>query len=299
MTHPPLQVFSDYATKHDGLTFTAAFISLNGVGERRRHATGFFWRRTGKVFLVTNWHVVAGINMMNGSSLSDGWCPESITVQYCERLSIVGAQTATSQREASVGTLDVSLYEEFHAPHWIQHKRTFQQGIDLVALEIKAVRSVLDRISCVNDWQYPQLYHFAGSEIFVLGHPLPRSSRDYGFAYPIWKRGSIASELLVPWDKRPAFLIDCRTSKGMSGSPVFSRVFGPAALGDGTILTENILTSEFMGVYSGRLIDDENNASLGLVWHRNLIDEILSEPQSGVRQWEPPLNPETASVYVS
>jgi hypothetical protein len=45
------------------------------------------------------------------------------------------------------------------------------------------------------------------------------------------------------------------------------------------------MTSEFMGVYSGRLFDDENNASIGLVWHRNLIDEMLAAPVAGSRDW--------------
>jgi len=68
---------------------------------------------------------------------------------------------------------------------------------------------------------------------------------------------------------------------------VFSgNAFGPAAYGDGSIHSDNILVSEFMGIYSGRLFDDENNASIGLVWHRNLIDQLLSEPVSGSRDWK-------------
>lgn len=88
-------------------------------------------------------------------------------------------------------------------------------------------------------------------------------------------------------EHEPAFLIDSRTSKGMSGSPVFARIFGTAPLANLTIRTENILTSEFMGIYSGRLFDDENNASIGLVWHRHLIDECLQSPAQGSRDWVP------------
>jgi hypothetical protein len=164
----------------------------------------------------------------------------------------------------------------------------FEWNVDIVAIELTD-QMLPDRSSvvCVNDYTYPRLYHFAGSEIFVLGHPLPQKDNKYPVPFPIWKRGSIASEIIVPWNMRPAFLIDSRTSKGMSGSPVFARIFGPAAYGDGTIHTEAILTSEFIGVYSGRLFDDENNASIGLVWHRNLIDQILDERACGTRDWIP------------
>jgi hypothetical protein len=161
----------------------------------------------------------------------------------------------------------------------------YEWNVDIVALDVTdklAEAGVL----CVNDYTYPRLYHFAGSEIFVLGHALPENTNAYPVPFPIWKRGSIASEIIVPWNMRPAFLIDSRTSKGMSGSPVFARVFGPAAYGDGSIHSDNILVSEFMGIYSGRLFDDENNASIGLVWHRNLIDQLLSEPVSGSRDWK-------------
>lgn len=55
----------------------------------------------------------------------------------------------------------------------------------------------------------------------------------------------------------------------------------------GQFTPDNIMVTEFMGVYSGRLFDDENNASLGLVWHRNLIDQLLDGPDSGSRDWQP------------
>lgn len=57
------------------------------------------------------------------------------------------------------------------------------------------------------------LYLTPGDELFVVGFP-----RDYGYTnvYPIWKRGTIASE-----PKFETFLIDATTRGGMSGSPVY------------------------------------------------------------------------------
>lgn len=276
----------DYATKLDVLSLSACFLDLKGVGDEARQATGFFWRLGAKVFLITNWHVVTGMNMMDGTKIGLGWVPERLDVRYFERPLAANPSDPSAIREASIPKIVVPLYEDFHKPFWVQHSMSFEWSTDLVALELHNLPDA-SRAFCINDMTYEKHLHFAGSDIFVLGHALPERTSAYPVPFPIWKRGSIASEIVVPWNMRPAFLIDSRTSKGMSGSPVFARIFGPAPLADFTIRTENILTSEFMGIYSGRLFDDENNASIGLVWHRHLIDEMLRTPCPGSREWIP------------
>jgi hypothetical protein len=273
----------DYATAFDGQTFLVNFLDLRGVGTVPRQATGFFWRRVDKVFLVTNWHVVAGRNIFDGKNLdSQSWMPESILLRYFEK---IGEPDATGLRSNLIPSIKVPLYEDFHSPFWLQHPLTFEWNIDIVAIEIRLPDN--NNVRCVNDSVYPKHFHFTGNDVFVVGHALPERTNAYPVPFPLWKRGSIASDLNVPWNMRPAFLIDSRTSPGMSGSPVFSRIFGPVALADKTINYESIVSTEFMGVYAGRVFDDENTASLGLVWHRHLIDEILDAPSPGSREWVP------------
>jgi hypothetical protein len=282
-------ILPDYATRFDSLSLSACFLDLKGVGDTPRQATGFFWRHARRVYLITNWHVVTGLNIMDGTSMSAGWVPERIILRYFAKPTSQadGAGQMADWKSVSVPSTTINLFENFHQPHWVQHPMTLEWSVDLAAIELtEEMLPDPATVLCVNDREYPRLYHFAGSDMFVLGHALPERFNAYPVPFPIWKRGSIAGELIVPWNMRPAFLIDCRTSKGMSGSPVFSRVFGPAAHGDDTIQTHNILTSEFMGVYSGRLFDDENNASIGLVWHRNLIDQMLDAPGPGAREWK-------------
>jgi hypothetical protein len=274
-------VLPDYATRFDALSLSACFLDLKGVGDVPRQATGFFWRLSEKVFLITNWHVVTGLDMMNGKPIGNHWVPERIILRHFTK----GALQPNGWQSVTVPDINLPLFEDFHRPYWVQHPMAYEWNVDIVALDVTDKLAKGD-VVCVNDRTYPRLYHFAGGEIFVLGHALPENTNAYPVPFPIWKRGSIASEIIVPWNMRPAFLIDSRTSKGMSGSPVFARVFGPAAYGDGSIASDNILVSEFMGIYSGRLFDDENNASIGLVWHRNLIDQLLSEPVSGSRDWK-------------
>jgi hypothetical protein len=59
-----------------------------------------------------------------------------------------------------------------------------------------------------------------GSDVFILGFPL---LPEYSGKFPIWKRGSIATEYTIPYRDRETFLVDSTTKDGMSGSPVIFR----------------------------------------------------------------------------
>jgi hypothetical protein len=41
--------------------------------------------------------------------------------------------------------------------------------------------------------------------------------------------------------------------------------------------------SGFLGIYSGRLSDDDNVASIGIVWRKNVISELMERPAAGRR----------------
>jgi hypothetical protein len=69
----------------------------------------------------------------------------------------------------------------------------------------------------------------------------------------------------------------------MSGAPVVRQVFGPAPLADGSIKVDRIRSLELLGVYSGRLSEDDNVASIGIVWRKQLVDEMLANPATGRR----------------
>ncbi|MFH4113730.1 hypothetical protein WAI92_21810, partial [Acinetobacter baumannii] len=61
-------------------------------------------------------------------------------------------------------------------------------------------------------------------DAFILGYPLKLTG---GGNFPIWKRGTIATEYIVNLDYLPKYYIDTATTKsGMSGSPVFIQSTG-------------------------------------------------------------------------
>ncbi len=109
-----------------------------------------------------------------------------------------------------------------------------------------------------------------GLDVFVVGFPLSLTKQGL---FPIWKRGSVASEPKFLADELPIFLIDTATKEGMSGSPVFIRTRG-AILENGDMLGDGIHT-RFIGVYSGRYGKDKLEAQLGRAWHRMLIDQVI------------------------
>ena len=282
-----------FSTKIDQLSFSSCYLDLIGEGDESRHATGFLWRHGTQVYLVTNWHVVTGINILNGSFMKHGWCPKQLVIHFISKSNpfagtTIAGEQFTFDRGFDVGEASISLYEDFHNPFWIQHEATFDGSIDIAILPLdEKTIAGNPQIICVNDYKFESLFHSVGNDIFVIGHPLRSADTLYPVTLPVWKRGSIASELFIPWNMRPAFLIDVKTSGGMSGSPVIRRSFGPTIMADLSIADKMAVCSEFMGVYSGRLHDDDDNASIGLVWHRNLIDEIIANPSRGSREWRP------------
>ena len=110
-------------------------------------------------------------------------------------------------------------------------------------------------------------------DVFIVGFPLGLTYQD---VFPVWKRGSVATEPQLSINNLPVFLVDSTTRQGMSGSPVYLRTFGQCIHENGNVETTNGPTSRFVGVYSGRYgADDEEAAQLGRVWHQEVINEII------------------------
>jgi hypothetical protein len=116
------------------------------------------------------------------------------------------------------------------------------------------------------------------SDIFVLGYPLGIMKTTL---LPVWKRGSVATELDFDVNDLPCFVIDTATREGMSGAPVIARsiggysiIGGGQAMGTGTF-------NRFLGVYSGRYVGGIDEAHLGIVWKVAVIDQIIDDPTPG------------------
>ncbi|MGU7840101.1 hypothetical protein ACV22V_11595, partial [Burkholderia sp. AW33-5] len=125
----------------------------------------------------------------------------------------------------------------------------------------------------------------AGTDAFILGYPHGISG---GAHFPVWKRGSIASEPTANVDRLPKMLVDASTRRGMSGSPVFAHVEGmsfpegadPVAdFGEATFGS----TFQFMGCYSGSIGREPFEAQLGIAWKEEAITHIIDSRHVGPR----------------
>jgi hypothetical protein len=221
-------------------------------------ATGFIVEHQGKLFLVTNWHVLSGRNAETDKPLSStGGIPDEVRIAHHLKNRLGTWQFQGESLVASDGS-----------PLWLAHPAGSK--VDVAALELKNVRD--------NFQVYPFDLTLAGADIHpqpampisVIGFPL--GLRPNAF-FPIWKTGHIATDPDLDHGGRPAFLIDATTRNGMSGSPVVIRISGPymnsrseMMVGIGGVQTR------FLDIYSGRIHDD---AEIGCVWRPHVISELL------------------------
>lgn len=262
----PLQFRS---SKFDRLSFATTPIDILFGDQRLGHATGFFWRTPTSVWLITNWHCVTGNNPFTRQALMPNFSAPSKIAYYPMRLETVeDGQVHIPTRSR----IKQSLFEDDN-PIWRQHRDFEKLRVDVVALPIGEVEDSAS-IVCVNDYPRVQLFHHVGADLYVVGYPLDNFE---GWMPPFWKRGSFAGEPLLPMADRPLFPIDVLSTEGMSGSPVFRRVFGPRAAPDGsTISIDNIVATEFVGVYAGRLASKElDRVGIGYSWYGYLVDDIV------------------------
>lgn len=245
-------------------------------------ATGFYWKNDDRLFLVTNWHNVTGWDPLRDQALDakTGFIPTHVDVSFLHQ---AGGGNPDLLKRASY---KLELYDENGDPAWLEHP-VHGKAVDVIALEV-CLDDESIHTPALND--HDALVDFApglGDDVFVMGFPHGLSGAE-GLA--IWKRGSIATLPERDIDGLPKLLIDTATRKGMSGSPVLVRRSGlirqRGVKSDAPLADSDIIgTAEgFLGVYSGRVGDDELGVQLGLVWRAEVIDEII---RGGVRGKSP------------
>src|ERR1700745_1003615 len=87
-----------------------------------------------------------------------------------------------------------------------------------------------------------------GMEVFILGYPFEIKPP----AYPVWKRGSIASEPQLARLTTDYMLGETSSRPGMSGAPVIRRSWTNHMVEPGVVALVDTPLNRFIGVYSGR-----------------------------------------------
>lgn len=239
-------------------------------GERNiGQATGFFLKQEGRWFIITNWHVLAGRNPLNGQPN----IPTGATPDKCR------FYTASLGATKLIWTAHVvELGDPLNGnSNWLEHP-TEGQHVDIGVLplaqnSVGEAKDLLDPTG--ND---PNMFIDLGGELFLPGYPLGISAAG---KMAIWKRGSLASSLEFGEGITRSFYVDTATREGMSGAPCLAianwHYYAMDHETNKVSVVNRPMSWRLLGVYSGRKNPSDGfEAQLGLVWREKLIFEILS-----------------------
>lgn len=247
--------------------------------------------KTAPSFLITNYHALTCRDPKQPSMLLPN-CPDSPDTIELEVLS----------REGDFFIYRTVVCDEIATANstWIEHKDR-EKGVDLVAHKImlpsNALTIHLDQLGLDDEIGIE-----VSQDVFILGYPFDAEMQKF----PIWKRGSIASEPGYPVLGLPRILVDTASRPGMSGAPVFVRerndkvymskqqhdlmqaviegkakatewldTVDPFAL-DKT--RKRVSDFRFLGIYSGRVGLPDKDLQLGVVWTEKALMEMFKDP---------------------
>ena len=223
------------------------------------HATGFLWKIENQSYLVTNWHVVTAQDFFTRENLHDhGGRPNMLRARF----QIPG----TWEKQQ----YDIHIRDKEDNPLWLIHPGT---RVDIAVLPFTPNEPVIIGLYPLNVLANAELYIAIGMDVFILGFPFKIAPP----AFPIWKRGSIASEPDLARLTNGYMHVDTASRPGMSGAPVIHRSWWRHVTRPGAEVFDGAARTRFLGVYSGRVpVDHPHEAQIGLVWHASYIDEIIA-----------------------
>ena len=212
--------------------------------------TGFLWQEDDALFLITNWHNLSGRDPFTGKHISATAAePNQLRVWWNQKGNL-GSKFA----------IDHPIKDANGSALWSVHP-THKNQVDAVALPITLPPNA--EPYAINKMPADDLLLQVGMDVFILGYPFGISSGGF----PIWKRGSIASEPQLLEPARPVIFVDSASRPGMSGSPVIRRSWNSHAMANGSTAIGPGSATKIVGIYSGRLAtSDPNDPQLGLTW---------------------------------
>ncbi len=237
----------------ESLLLTTARVSTFNGKQLLTGASGFFFERDGRLFLVTSRHVVI----------------DTPSKHFPDRLEI---ELHTDEKNLTLSTgLSVLLYRD--------GKSVWRQGrdpggeIDVAVVEID--RKALPASVALRAFTPDHLQHTlgeveVGGSLLIVGFPL--GFHDALHHLPVVRQAAIASSFGIRFQGQGFFLTDARTHRGTSGAPVVMR----------TTATDP-LPWKLLGVHSARMDmgsrDLKVDESLGLncAWYADILMTLTSD----------------------
>lgn len=233
------------------LLTTARVLTFNG-DVALTNATGFFFQRDERLFLVTSRHVMF--------DPANGHLPTRVEVELH-----VDAENMTESVQFSI-----PLYDGDMKPLWRQGIDGAGQ-IDVAAIELERAAlppTVTYRAFTPHHLQDEYDEVDVGTSLIVVGFPL--GFHDTLHHMPVVRQAVIASSFGLRFQGHGYFLTDARTHRGTSGAPVVMRMADPSTAPDD-------LPWKLLGVHSARLdagnMDMQVDEILGLncAWYADIL----------------------------
>lgn len=174
---------------------------------------------------------------------------------------------------------EYALLNDHEEQLWLDINGPGGKVLDIAALPLKTdsefayVTDLEDRVVTFRGSANPDAHRLrlsTGEQVSVIGFPFGyRSMHDL----PVWATGTTASEPDVDHTEG-TFLIDCRSRKGQSGSPVFAKRFVNMPLeGENQDFVQPGLVAHcFLGLYTGRLRQDSD---IGIVYRPSKLRALV------------------------
>jgi S1-C subfamily serine protease len=250
------------------LFLTTAQVTTFFGTQELTHASGFFFEREDRLYLVTSRHVF--------QDLASQHQPDRLEV------------------DLHLDTADLTQSVRFSVPLFRDGDALWHQGrdacgdIDVAVIQLERAQLPLSVVLQAFTAQHlTQSFSEveAGESLLVVGFPL--GFHDVRHHLPVLRHAVMASPYGVRFQGQGYFLTDARTHRGISGAPVVMR--DPEAAAQGAALPWKLL-----GIHSSSLdVGDRDrylDHSLGLncVWYANILLVLTRstsavEPAAGLR----------------
>jgi hypothetical protein len=239
------------------LLLTTARVSTFFGTQLLAGATGFFFERDGRLYLVTNRHVLI--------DKPSGHFPDRIEIE-------IHTDAANLTRSA---VLSVLLYRDGKS---IWHQGSDGAGeIDVAAIEIDRAALPAEVALCCftpGHLQHSLQEVEVGTPLLIVGFPL--GFHDTLHHLPVVRQAVIASSFGLRFQGQGYFLTDARTHRGTSGAPVVMRH------GAG----ESPLPWKLLGVHSARMemggrdVRVDEWLGLNCAWYADILLTLTAAAES-------------------
>jgi S1-C subfamily serine protease len=244
----------------ESLLLAVTRVSTMSAERQLTNATGFFFERDGKLFLITSRHVVL----------------DEASDHRPDRLAI----------ELHIDTENVAAITQWLIPLYRDNQPAWREGIDsggtvdVAALELD--RSALPSTLLFRAFTSAHLVTAleqieVGTPVLIVGFPL--GFHDTLHHLPVARQAVVASAFGMRFQAQGYFLTDARMHRGSSGAPVVARMTTAQS-------GREVLPWTLLGVHAARMdvtrdIEQEERLDLNCAWYTDIIMKLTDHPALG------------------